>query len=68
VILTDAQARVLQAVREIGGDGWPVSVREVQIALGYASTQTVHYHLTSLEDAGLLRRSPRHERSGWRPA
>jgi SOS-response transcriptional repressor LexA len=57
--VTDAQQRVLDAIRELGSDGWPVTVREIMRATGYASPSTVQAHLAGLERAGLIERSPR---------
>lgn len=67
--LTERQRRVLDAVRRTGADGWPVTVREIQAELGYASTQSVHEALIDLERAGLIETNPRvaSRRGGWRP-
>lgn len=65
-LLTKREQDVLRVVREIGADGWPVSVREVQIELGYASTENVHRQMVDLTEMGILQRSPRSSRSGWR--
>ena len=64
--LTEAQQKILDTVCEMCADGWPVTVREVQAKLGYASTQTVHRHLTDLEILGYLETKPS-RRGGWRP-
>lgn len=60
---------VLTALVEIAGDGWPVSVREIQTKLGFATPSTVHRHLTDLEELGFVQRNPRWTsgRGGWRP-
>lgn len=65
-MLTHRQQDVLAAVRTIGSDGWPVSVREVAQLLGLASSSTAFVHMSHLERQGLLERSPRGERGGWR--
>lgn len=62
--LTEAQQRVLTAIRRVGRDGWPVGVREVMRELGIASPSTVHAHIGALERAGALERNPRGD--GWR--
>lgn len=67
---TEAQERVLRALRELGADGWPVSVREITARLGLASPSTAHGHLHMLEQEGLAKRHPRaggrSTSAGWR--
>lgn len=57
--LTKRQQQILdyikQAVRE---KGYPPSVREIGAAVGLSSSATVHSHLTSLENKGMIRRDP----------
>lgn len=65
-LLTDRQEDIVRVVRELGSDGWPVSVREVMLELGYSSTEYIHRLMTELTDLGVLMRSPRSPRSGWR--
>jgi repressor LexA len=38
--------------------GYPPSVREIGLAVGLASSSTVHSHLRTLQEAGFLRRDP----------
>jgi repressor LexA len=42
--------------------GRPPSVRELQVALGFKSTSTVHFYLKQLEREGLIRRNERASR------
>ncbi|MPZ51590.1 MAG: transcriptional repressor LexA [Acidimicrobiia bacterium] len=57
--LTARQQQVLQFIRETVVDrGYPPSVREIGAALGLSSPSTVHSHLSSLVDAGAIRRDP----------
>lgn len=57
--LTRRQEEILnvikQAVRE---KGYPPSVREIGAAVGLSSSATVHSHLNSLENKGMIRRDP----------
>ncbi len=57
--LTRRQEEILdfikQAVRE---KGYPPSVREIGAAVGLNSSATVHSHLNSLENKGMIRRDP----------
>lgn len=68
-VCSEPQARVLDAVRVLSADGWPVTAREVQDLLGYGSPSTTHKHLVALERLGLLATNPRtgSRRSGWLP-
>lgn len=67
--ITDAQARVLEALRVVTADGWPASVRELGEVCGMSSTSTVWYHLLALEEAGVVKAHPRASgrRGGWLP-
>lgn len=57
--LTMRQQQVLQYIRETVLDrGYPPSVREIGEALGLSSPSTVHSHLSSLVDAGVIKRDP----------
>ncbi len=62
--LTPAQHRVLDVIRDIGVDGWPVGVRDVMKVSGVASTSTAYAHILALERKGYLARNPRGD--GWR--
>jgi repressor LexA len=43
---------------EVKSKGYPPSVREIGVAVGLASSSTVHGHLARLESKGLIRRDP----------
>ena len=43
---------------EVRKKGYPPSVREIGEAVGLASSSTVHGHLATLENKGLIRRDP----------
>lgn len=64
-IVTDAQARVLKALREIVSDGWPATVREIAAHVGLRSLENVHYHLHALKALGLAQQHPRNPKGGW---
>jgi repressor LexA len=64
--VTEAQGRVLEALRSVTADGWPATVREVMLEAGLASPSTVHAHLVALERLGLAETN-RSRRMGWRP-
>lgn len=64
--MTPAERRVYDALVKIGVDGWPVTVREVQRELGYASSDSPHRLLCNLVAKGCAARSPRNERGGFR--
>ncbi len=57
--ITDRQRQILDFIRaEIHRRGFPPSVREIGEAIGLSSSSTVHAHLSSLEEMGLIRRDP----------
>lgn len=43
---------------EVENKGYPPSVREIALAVGLASSSTVHGHLERLENKGFIRRDP----------
>lgn len=43
---------------EVNKKGYPPSVREIAVAVGLASSSTVHGHLARIEDKGFIRRDP----------
>lgn len=57
--LTERQQQVLDYIREtVAGRGYPPSVREIGEAVGLSSPSTVHSHLNTLVEAGLVKRDP----------
>lgn len=55
--LTPRQRQILDyIVQHIEAHGYPPTVREIGEAVRLSSSSTVHSHLKSLEDAGLIRR------------
>jgi repressor LexA len=57
--ITDRQRQILDLILEtVDRRGYPPSVREIGDAVGLSSPSTVHSHLSSLVEAGLLRRDP----------
>lgn len=55
--LTSRQRQILQFIlQHIEARGYPPTVREIGEAVNLSSSSTVHAHLKSLEDAGLIRR------------
>ncbi len=44
--------------QEVKEKGYPPSVREIAVAVGLASSSTVHGHLSRLEEKGFIRRDP----------
>ncbi len=57
--LTDRQREILDLIRStVAKRGYPPSVREIGDAVGLSSPSTVHSHLSSLADAGFIRRDP----------
>jgi len=57
--LSTRQQQVLDLIRTtVAERGYPPSVREIGEALGLSSPSTVHSHLSSLVDAGYIRRDP----------
>lgn len=57
--LSERQQQVLDFIRATVADrGYPPSVREIGEAIGLSSPSTVHSHLSSLVEAGMIRRDP----------
>ena len=57
--LTDRQREILDLIRTtVAQRGYPPSVREIGDAVGLSSPSTVHSHLSSLAEAGFIRRDP----------
>ncbi len=57
--LSERQQQVLDFIRATVADrGYPPSVREIGEAVGLSSPSTVHSHLSSLVEAGAIRRDP----------
>ncbi len=57
--LSDKQKKILEFLKdEIRAKGYPPSVREIGAAVGLNSSATVHSHLNSLENKGMIRRDP----------
>lgn len=57
--VTKQQRRILQwLIKEIREKGYAPTTREIGQAVGLRSSATVHAHLTSLEEKGLIRREP----------
>jgi len=55
--LTSRQRQILQCIlQHIDMRGYPPTVREIGEAVNLSSSSTVHAHLRSLEDAGLIKR------------
>ncbi len=55
--LTPRQRQILQYIlQHIDLKGYPPTVREIGEAVSLSSSSTVHAHLRSLEDAGLIKR------------
>lgn len=65
--VTPAQRIILESVRFVAADGWPVTVREVRDASGYRSLQTVWRTLGELVELGLIAKHPRNPAGGWMP-
>lgn len=59
VKLSKRQQDILNFIKEeVRAKGYPPSVREIGLAVGLASSSTVHGHLARLESKGLIRRDP----------
>jgi len=59
VKLSKRQQDILNFIKdEVRSKGYPPSVREIGLAVGLASSSTVHGHLARLESKGLIRRDP----------
>ncbi|NLY54267.1 MAG: transcriptional repressor LexA [Firmicutes bacterium] len=57
--LTKRQEQILNFIKQsVREKGYPPSVREIGAAVGLNSSATVHSHLTSLENKGMIRRDP----------
>ena len=57
--LTDRQREILDLIRStVARRGYPPSVREIGDAVGLSSPSTVHSHLSTLSEAGFIRRDP----------
>ena len=55
--LTDKEKRVYEYIADtINSEGYPPSVRDIQLALHIKSTSTVHSYHERLEDKGYIRR------------
>ncbi|MBQ8215761.1 MAG: transcriptional repressor LexA [Clostridia bacterium] len=62
--LTDKEKRVYEYIADtINSEGYPPSVRDIQLALHIKSTSTVHAYLARLEDKGYIRREKGKSRS-----
>ena len=58
-MLTERQQQVLDFIKQtVEARGYPPSVREIGEAVGLSSPSTVHSHLNSLVEAGLIRKDP----------
>ncbi|MBW3666654.1 MAG: transcriptional repressor LexA [Actinobacteria bacterium] len=58
-MLSERQEQVLEYIRDtVAARGYPPSVREIGDAIGLSSPSSVHAHLNSLVEAGVLRRDP----------
>ena len=63
-VLTDRQREIVNFIRNsIKKNGYPPSVREIGEAVGLSSISTVHAHLVTLEELGILKRDPMKPRS-----
>lgn len=57
--LTKRQKEIFEFIQHIvQTKGYPPSVREIGLAVGLASSSTVHGHLSRLEEKGYIRRDP----------
>ncbi|WP_156289142.1 transcriptional repressor LexA [Oceanobacillus salinisoli] len=57
--LSKRQQMILDFIKdEVTKKGYPPSVREIALAVGLASSSTVHGHLERLESKGYIRRDP----------
>lgn len=57
--LSKRQQSILDFIKEeVNSKGYPPSVREIAVAVGLASSSTVHGHLERLEAKGYIRRDP----------
>ncbi len=56
--LSKSQQKVFDYIKECSGEGRVPSVRELCQATGLKSTSTIHLHLKTLEERGLIERQP----------
>ncbi|MFD2208914.1 transcriptional repressor LexA [Virgibacillus halophilus] len=57
--MSKRQQAILDYIKsEVSKKGYPPSVREIAMAVGLASSSTVHGHLARLENKGYIRRDP----------
>ncbi|WP_010649161.1 transcriptional repressor LexA [Oceanobacillus massiliensis] len=57
--LSNRQQLILDFIKdEVRQKGYPPSVREIAVAVGLASSSTVHGHLERIESKGFIRRDP----------
>lgn len=57
--LSKRQQSILDFIKsEVESKGYPPSVREIAVAVGLASSSTVHGHLARIETKGYIRRDP----------
>src|SRR5690625_1999395 len=57
--LTKRQQAIMDFIKDQAEEkGYPPSVREIALAVGLASSSTVHGHLSGLEAKGYIRRDP----------
>lgn len=57
--LSKRQQMILDFIKDqVSSKGYPPSVREIAVAVGLASSSTVHGHLARIEDKGYIRRDP----------
>lgn len=62
--LHSTTALVLQAIKAFWAEnGFSPSIRDIGEATGVTSTSVIQYHLLRLEQAGLIKRTPRVARS-----
>ena len=58
-VLSERQQQVLEYIRKtVAARGYPPSVREIGDAIGLSSPSSVHSHLSSLVEAGAIKRDP----------
>lgn len=58
-MLTERQQQVLDHIKQtVDERGYPPSVREIGDAVGLSSPSTVHSHLNSLVEAGMIKKDP----------
>ncbi len=57
--IKDLQRDMLTYIRDyIRENGYPPTIREMQVAVGLSGPSHVHYHLSNLERLGYIRRTP----------